>query len=64
MEKAPNVFVETVDFGWNDLGTWRSLYEHSPKNKDGNVTLQLDKPSEEAGFYRLEADATKYDVND
>ena len=38
MEKAPNVFVETVDFGWNDLGTWRSLYEHSPKNRDGNVT--------------------------
>lgn len=38
MEKAPNVCVETVDFGWNDLGTWRSLYDHSPKNKDGNVT--------------------------
>jgi len=40
MEKAPNVYVETVDFGWNDLGTWRSLYDHSPKNKDGNVTQQ------------------------
>ncbi len=38
MEKAPNVYVETVDFGWNDLGTWRSLYDYSPKNKDGNVT--------------------------
>ena len=38
MEKSPNVFVETVDFGWNDLGTWRSLYDHSPKNRDGNVT--------------------------
>ncbi|MBR5725737.1 MAG: mannose-1-phosphate guanylyltransferase [Muribaculaceae bacterium] len=38
MEKAPNVFVETVDFGWNDLGTWGSLYENSPKNRDGNVT--------------------------
>ena len=38
MEKAPNVCVETVDFGWNDLGTWRSLYDHSPKNMDGNVT--------------------------
>ena len=38
MENAPNVFVETVDFGWNDLGTWRSLYDHSPKNRDGNVT--------------------------
>ena len=38
MEKAPNVYVETVDFGWNDLGTWGSLYDHSPKNRDGNVT--------------------------
>ena len=38
MEKAPNVFVETVDFGWNDLGTWRSLYDYSPKNREGNVT--------------------------
>ena len=38
MEKVSNVYVETVDFGWNDLGTWRSLYENSPKNKDGNVT--------------------------
>ena len=38
MEKAPNVYVETVDFGWNDLGTWRSLYDYSPKNSEGNVT--------------------------
>ena len=40
MEKAPNVYVETVEFGWNDLGTWRSLYDHSPKNSEGNVTQQ------------------------
>ena len=40
MEKARNVYVETVDFGWNDLGTWRSLYDNSPKNRDGNVTQQ------------------------
>lgn len=38
MEKAQNVYVECVDFGWSDLGTWGSLYENSPKNKDGNVT--------------------------
>lgn len=38
MEKAPNVYVETVDFGWSDLGTWSSLYELSPHNKDKNVT--------------------------
>ena len=38
MEKSSNVFVEKVDFGWSDLGTWGSIYDNSPKNRDGNVT--------------------------
>jgi len=38
MEKSNNVYVECVDFGWNDLGTWSALYDNSPKNRDGNVT--------------------------
>ncbi len=38
MEKSDNVYVECVDFGWNDLGTWSALYDNSPKNRDGNVT--------------------------
>ncbi|MDE6239292.1 MAG: mannose-1-phosphate guanylyltransferase [Muribaculaceae bacterium] len=38
MEKAQNVFVETVHFGWSDLGTWSALYDQSPKNRDANVT--------------------------
>ena len=38
MEKASNVYVECVDFGWNDLGTWSALYDNSPHNRDGNVT--------------------------
>ena len=38
MERASNVYVETVSFGWNDLGTWSALYDMSPKNRDGNVT--------------------------
>ncbi len=38
MERAGNVFVECVDFGWNDLGTWSALYDMSPKNADKNVT--------------------------
>lgn len=37
MEKAENVFVLLSDFGWSDLGTWKSLYDISPKNEDGNV---------------------------
>lgn len=32
MEKAENVFVIPSDFGWSDLGTWQSLYEHYEKD--------------------------------
>jgi len=28
MEKADNVYVLCADFGWSDLGTWGSLYDH------------------------------------
>lgn len=37
MEKSDNVYVEAVDLGWSDLGTWGSLFENSPKNRAGNV---------------------------
>ena len=37
MEKAPNVHVLLCEFGWSDLGTWKSLYEISDKDKDGNA---------------------------
>ena len=36
MEKAENVFVIPADFGWSDLGTWKSLYELSPKDDNAN----------------------------
>ncbi len=38
MEKASNVYVKTVDLGWSDLGTWKALYEISPRGAEGNVT--------------------------
>lgn len=37
MEKSEDVYVLLSDFGWSDLGTWKSLYDISPKNDDGNV---------------------------
>ena len=39
MEKADNVFVLASDFGWSDLGTWGSLYEHRPKDEQGNSVI-------------------------
>ena len=38
IEKANNVYVKTATFGWSDLGTWKALYDSSPRNSDGNVT--------------------------
>ncbi len=37
MEKADNVCVLTADFGWSDLGTWSSLFEHSGKDENNNA---------------------------
>ncbi len=37
MEKATNVRVIPAQFGWSDLGTWASLYEHYPKDYYGNA---------------------------
>ena len=38
MEKANNVYVVLSDFGWSDLGTWKSLYDISDKTPQENVT--------------------------
>lgn len=39
MEKASNVAVLPVDFGWADLGTWGSVYDLKEKDEQQNVTL-------------------------
>lgn len=39
MEKARNVYVLSADFGWSDLGTWKSLYEHLPHDPHGNALV-------------------------
>ncbi len=39
MEKATNVHVLPVNFGWNDLGTWGSLYNKLEKDNYNNATV-------------------------
>ncbi|MCD7930100.1 MAG: mannose-1-phosphate guanylyltransferase [Tannerellaceae bacterium] len=39
MEKADNVYMLCVDFGWADLGTWGSLYELADKDEQDNAIL-------------------------
>jgi mannose-1-phosphate guanylyltransferase len=37
LEKAENVYVLCADFGWSDLGTWGSLYNHIHRDPSGNA---------------------------
>lgn len=39
MEKAENVYVKCVDFGWSDVGTWGSLYEHTQHDPEKNAII-------------------------
>jgi mannose-1-phosphate guanylyltransferase len=37
MEKANNVYVINGDFGWSDVGTWGSAYQHLRKDRYANA---------------------------
>ena len=39
MERADNVHILPVDFGWNDLGTWGSLYNKLKKDEYKNAVV-------------------------
>lgn len=39
LEKATNVHVLPVNFDWNDLGTWGSLYNKLPKDEQQNASV-------------------------
>jgi len=39
MEKAKNVFVMSAEFGWSDLGTYGSLYEHIKHDTNENAVV-------------------------
>ncbi|MFU2059991.1 mannose-1-phosphate guanylyltransferase/mannose-6-phosphate isomerase [Avibacterium volantium] len=37
MERTKKSIVIPIDIGWNDVGSWSSLWDISEKNNDGNV---------------------------
>ena len=39
LEKDENVYVYPATFGWNDLGTWKSLWDVSHKNENNTVVI-------------------------
>lgn len=39
MEKTQRGIVYPIDIGWNDIGSWQSLWSVSKKNNDGDVCI-------------------------
>ena len=39
MEHARDIAMVAASFRWNDLGSWQSLLEASPTDRDGNVVM-------------------------
>ncbi len=39
MEPATNIYTIPAQFGWSDLGTWKSLHEETDQDTDGNVVI-------------------------
>jgi mannose-1-phosphate guanylyltransferase len=37
MEKTDKAAVLPSDFGWSDIGSWKSLYDFIPKDTNGNI---------------------------
>jgi len=37
MQAAEDVFVIPADLGWNDVGSWETVYEIAPKTGSGNA---------------------------
>lgn len=53
MEKSSNLVMLEMDCGWKDLGSWKSIYEVSPKDENNNVFIGkvLDKDSKNSLVY-------------
>jgi mannose-1-phosphate guanylyltransferase len=37
MEQTSNAVVVPMNAGWSDIGSWSALWDHCPKNEEGNV---------------------------
>lgn len=53
MEKSDKIALLKLESDWNDLGSWKSIYDVSTKDKDGNVKVGhvLDEGSKNSMMY-------------
>ena len=64
MEKSNNVYVLPVEFDWNDLGTWGSLYDKLDKDENNNVVVNARTLTEDASHNIIRTKSDKIVVVD
>lgn len=45
-EKADNIAVLPAEIGWSDVGDWKTVYDVSPKDENGNVVINTGQRGE------------------
>src|SRR5574344_645933 len=53
MEKSDKLILTELESDWQDMGSWQSIYDVSPKDENGNVKIGhiLDKDSKNSFMY-------------
>ena len=62
MQKAKNIYTLPVDFGWNDLGTWSSLYDKLEKDTSNNAVVNANTIFKEASNNMVSTSKNKHVV--
>jgi mannose-1-phosphate guanylyltransferase len=60
MESSKSVFVVPGSFGWNDVGSWKAMYELREKDDDSNNVIESDHVTlAEAGKNLIQSESGK-----
>lgn len=59
MEQAESVFVVPGSFEWNDVGSWRAVYDLRSKDEDGNVIQTDTSATADAKNNLIQSDSSK-----
>jgi len=62
MQKAENIYTLPVEFGWNDLGTWSSLYDKLDKDEQQNAIVNAKTIFKEASGNMVSTSKNKHVV--
>ena len=59
MEKSEHIFLIPARFDWDDLGSWKSIYDRHPKDAMKNAVVSAELYAETAARNLVKTDSNK-----